>query len=149
MSNNGQECISRKEPADERRLTRDTVEEASGCSPDGNSSVIQEKTKKQIMKFSGRQKMSHIRSTYQFRKEFIKYAHWDYPLSFYIKCFIIWFKVINLRYIEFFLNFVRLLNTIMCSFILYINIIDLVFVDILKSSWPFFFFCFYISVGKV
>ena len=91
------------------------------------------------MKFSGRQKMSHIWSTYQFRKEFIKYAHWDYPLSFYIKCFIIWFKVINLRYIEFFVNFVRLLNTIMCSFILYINIIDLAFVYILKSSWPFFF----------
>ena len=43
----------------------------------------------------------------------------------------LWFKVTNLRYIEFFVNFVRLLNTIMCNFILYINIIDLTFVDVI------------------
>jgi len=43
----------------------------------------------------------------------------------------LWFKVTNLRYIEFFVNFVRLLNTIICNFILYINIIDLTFVDVI------------------
>ena len=42
----------------------------------------------------------------------------------------LWFNVINLGYIEVFVvNFV-LFNTIMCNFILYINIVDLAFVDV-------------------
>lgn len=34
------QCISRKEQADDRNLTKETMEEASGCRPEGNSSVI-------------------------------------------------------------------------------------------------------------